>query len=373
MDKYFPNGMGPETWTAVRDYMLIRLNQFPNIDNQLRLYTSLEAVHREGTTQLSNLAQVACDLAEAMDVRGPVEQAVLHALDYSPASFLEITWQLTALEVRRVQHQADHLAVCNENEILRQRLFQADALLQRREEDLDLAREMVRAREEGLQRFREVLREKGEELRRTGHILERVEAERDRASNTAEYLRLQLGDLESRLKESQKLRSSAEGCFQSLMSALSKQRVSHGPQARPVVALESAPVTGMSPFAGLPHDHRPMATHSANPESRWAGLFEENAATEAQESEDIPVAMEVAPMTNGDAPVKAPMRPNQVIPAVPKLPPNEVMRANSAKNLEEELDKAEEKVSLPSRATVSRFFLISYRNVLTVISQRPHK
>ncbi|KAL1850378.1 hypothetical protein Daus18300_012973 [Diaporthe australafricana] len=388
MQDHLPDQVDPETRALMRYYLATRLSRFPNTDNLVRRNVSLNAEMTDAANRLSALTRVTYDLAEAMAAQGPAQQAVLQELDFSPASFLAATRQLTALEVKLLQYDTDQMKLRNENETLQERLSEAQRLARDRDQALQLARSTLERREE--------------ELKRTRHILERVEAQRNTARRTADYLIPQLGDLQTRLEESKKLQKSAEDCSQSLMSALSKQGVTHGLRALPVVAYKPTPATELPLFAGLRHGRGPMAIQSAKFESIWARILKEDDAKEWKDifaaidktrmtnngtpikdtlitNGDAPV--EETPKTNGDAPVeetlkmngdasgeetlktngdalvKKPARPNQVIPAVPELPPNQVMRANSAKKLKEELAKAGEKVSLSSKATVSHFFL----------------
>lgn len=318
MRLYLPSGIEPNTWSAMRNYMVARLGQYKDFDNLLLRNASIEIMNNDGMRRLSDLIIHAGELFAAFVQLGPMTGAALQSFVFSEERLLDATRQLAAYEARLVECDAQFVLQRNLNDALDRVFARTKSVLQMREQELEQAQRTIQ--------------EKDEELKRTKHILQRVEAERDRSSRTADYVILQLGDLERRLKEAENIQLGSQGSGKLPVSVPSQPRQASAPwtTSAPAGANTNAQVAYTEASTELEQYLESAQDKSTRPESRFTGFFKKLATKEAQKAESTNGTMEHLPEMDSDASVKMPVVPHQVVPCMPRLPQGATTPATNA-------------------------------------------
>lgn len=168
MQRYLPGATDPTTLSAVRDYMVTKYGHIENYDRLVLRHEAMMIHIRNAEKQLADLTAQAQALSAAPGDMRP---------DFTQENFRKALGRLTAVQARLVASDSKYMMLRTRNESLEQEVKQHKSILQRKEQDLE----------------------------RTKHILERVGAERDRWSRTADYVIHQTNDLERRLRKTEEL------------------------------------------------------------------------------------------------------------------------------------------------------------------------
>lgn len=203
MQRFLPNPLDPTTLSAMRNYMVTRYGQIEKYDKHVMRHDAIKMLIRDVERQLAELNTHAKDLAAAHGFGAAGEEALLRRYSFSEANFRLVLDQIINVRARLAVCDAEYMILQTRTESLKQDVQQYKAILERSTQ--------TRAQE------------REEELVRSERIVERVEAEYDRSSRTADYVIHQANDLELRLQKTEKLYEGTKRALDLVMGARSQQ------------------------------------------------------------------------------------------------------------------------------------------------------
>lgn len=203
MQRFLPNPLDPTTLSAMRNYMVTRYCQTKEYDKLVTRHDAIKILIRDVEGKLAELDTHARELAAASDHGIAGDEALLRRHGFSEASFLQVLDQIINMRARLAVCDAEYMILKTRTESLEQEVQQYKAILERS------AQQRAQEREE--------------DLVRSERMVERVEAEYDRSSTTADYVIHQANDLESRLQKTEKLYEGAKRALDTVMGARSQQ------------------------------------------------------------------------------------------------------------------------------------------------------
>lgn len=359
MQRFLPAEIEPSVLGVMRDYMVTKLGRYQTFDKFYIRNASMEILIKDATERLHNLYDHAHFLLTEFSKGHPDGEAFLHThYGFSEENYYRVLKQNGALEAQRVQCDSEHVALRTRNQLLEESLEFHRDMLQRTAREREEARRMVLQRDYELE----------EERKRSKRVVERVEGERDRANRTANYLFPQLHDLETRLRDAERLYESSKCSADRVINTRSEQ--GQTPAVRDMPA--STGTDGRSAGAST----KPMVAHRQNNESRqdltavsgsvsrFAKFFELSERSDAKEGEEACVTTEDnvdIKSPSDDSSVENPVSPRQVIPCVPLVPPRAAIRPGSSK---QEHDGAS------PQKTVSVFLVWIRRNSMLINDEK---
>lgn len=183
--------------------MVMRYGQTEDYDKLVMRHGAIKILIRDVERQLAELNTHARDLAEAHDHGVTGEEALLRRYGFSEANFRRVLDQIINVRAR--------LSVCDSEYMI----------LQTRTESLEQDVQLYKALLE--MRAQQRVQEKHEEIVRGQRLVERVKAEYNRLSRTADYVIHQANDLERRLQKAEKLYRGAKRALDLVMGERSQQ------------------------------------------------------------------------------------------------------------------------------------------------------